>query len=68
MQRVAELVQDPRPVEEKQQLVLQVGDTLLSFVCRRQQAHSSPCPCRPVLPFSGGRGHLDQLPGAWCDS
>lgn len=33
MQRVAELVQDPRPVEEKQQLVLQeVEDTLVSFL------------------------------------
>lgn len=27
MQRVAELVQDPRSVEEKQQVVLQVGET-----------------------------------------
>lgn len=35
VQRVAELVQDPRPVEEKQQLVLQeVEDTLVTFLER----------------------------------
>lgn len=41
MQRVAELVQDPRPVEEKQQLVLQeVEDTLVSFLERGATAES----------------------------
>lgn len=38
MQRVAELVQDPRPVEEKQQLVLQV---MLHPVLRHTSSSSS---------------------------